>query len=126
MRNIANRAEFGRKVGFVEDPAPGEYHGPLEDIHQFADIPGPFVLPEPLQQLWREDAVRSFQVLADSMQVEIGKVLDVGQSLPQGWLAKGDHVDAVVEICPKCAMFHHLQEVLIGGENHPHIDLVSF
>ncbi|HMV67769.1 MAG TPA: caspase family protein, partial [Myxococcota bacterium] len=107
------------------DGAPGRAHrdDPLDFVLQLADVAGPPVLREHVEDIGPERDVRLAQSLCGFAQEQAGQMRDLLPSLAQRRHVNANDAQPVVEVLAESPFGHALLEVGIGRRNHADIDL---
>ena len=116
----------GRELGQFDGGAVGKNDGALDDVFQFADIAGPVVLFEGLENGSGKAAsffVKSFRAALEKMMRE---ERDVVAAFAERREMKFDDVEAVEKVLAEFALLDHVEQIAIGGGDEADIDVDSF
>ncbi len=98
-------------------------HGPIKTVAQLAHVAGPAIGGQVIGHVAGKARTRALQLAGKAGDKLLGQRHDVRLALAQGRQTQTQHVEAIVEIFPKLAFMHQIQQLLLGGADEAHIDL---
>jgi hypothetical protein len=110
-------------VGRADGGVTGENHEPLHRVAQFAHVPLPLELLEPLERLVCDPTCRQAVARGELLEKVHDERRDVLAALAQGGHRDGDHVEPVEQVLAETPGRDLLFELLVGSGEHPHVYL---
>src|SRR3989442_3083645 len=120
VRPLAEREDLRADVGRL-----GQQRHPLHHVGQLADVAGPAVRAQGVEPLRRQALARQVVLAARALEEVLGERRDVLAALAQRRNAHGEHGEPVIEVAAEPARADGLREVLVGGGDHPYVEVLA-
>src|ERR1035437_3976425 len=98
-------------------------HGPLDGVAQFANVARPIVRDQQLRRGIGDILDIAFELAIVVLDEKLGHRHDVFRALAQGRNQNLDDVQPEIEILAEPAFLDGLAQILVGGRNHPQIEV---